>query len=177
MIYCRHPSAATQTSNTEPENASRPDKEVLSGREGGVDPPVSAVWTRFHRGIFWPWLDQRVPGVTTDPLVQCVCLGHGQTRMRALHGNRTFGSSSALARKEAKGLFFGGSAALRTSSLLLNNLTHISVGLSPQEGSCKPARLPAQEVPFHCAQSHLENTAVLSRPAEEPRNKGYKDAL
>lgn len=51
-----------------------------------------------------------------------------------------------------------------TSSLLFNNLTHILVGLSPQEGSYKPERLPVQEASSHCGWSHLENMVVFSRP-------------
>lgn len=36
------------------------------------------------------------------------------------------------------------------SSLSFNNLTRILVGLSAQEGSCKPERLPEQEASFQC---------------------------
>lgn len=34
-----------------------------------------------------------------------------------------------------------------------------------------------QEASFHCAQSHLENTVVLSRPYTELRNNTYEDPL
>lgn len=59
----------------------------------------------------------------------------------------------------------------RTSSLLFNNLTHILVELSPQEGSCKPERLPVQEASFHCWSCHLENMVVLSQGEELCKQK------
>lgn len=79
--------------------------------------------------------------------------------------------------KKTQGFFCGGTAALRASSLLLNNLTHISVGLSPQEGSCKPARLPAQEVPFIVPKVTLKTRWSSVDPTEELSYKGYKDTI